>query len=102
MATPRTIPITRVVSTEDGGSRFVDAEVALTNATSIGFLSDMEDAKGIIFRETDGRFSYLFLSWHSTLLDEVTLEWRRWSLSENLRISIPKPCNSLTRFIDLI
>ncbi|RUS19018.1 hypothetical protein BC937DRAFT_87872 [Endogone sp. FLAS-F59071] len=60
MATPRVIPITRIVPTEDGGSCFVDAEVALTNATSIGFLSDMENAKGIIFRETDGSYDLDF------------------------------------------
>ena len=52
--------ITRVYSGEDGESHFEDVEIALTNAGDIGALSQLQDATGIVFRQTAADYQYDF------------------------------------------
>jgi hypothetical protein len=52
--------ITRVYSGEDGESHFEDVEIALANAGDIGALSRLEDATGIVFRQTEADYQYDF------------------------------------------
>jgi hypothetical protein len=56
----RTIALIRVVSTPDGGTTFIDADIALTNSTTIGTLSERQPVKDIIFRHTDEEYDLDF------------------------------------------
>ena len=54
--------ITRLYTGEDGESHFEDIEIALEDAGDIGALSELEEATGIIFRETGSDYDY---DWHN-------------------------------------
>lgn len=54
------ITITRIYSDENGESRFEDFEVPLKNNGDIGFLSEDEAAKSIVFREVKPSYDYDF------------------------------------------
>ncbi|GAA5522686.1 hypothetical protein LQ318_13095 [Aliifodinibius salicampi] len=54
--------ITRLYTGEDGESQFEDIEIALEDAGDIGVLSELEEATGIIFRETGPKYDY---DWHN-------------------------------------
>lgn len=54
------ITITRVYSDENGESRFEDFEVPLKNNGDIGFLSEDEAVKSIVFREVKPSYDYDF------------------------------------------
>lgn len=54
------IQITRIYSGADGESHFEDFEVSLNDNGDIGFLSDGEPAKTIIFREVAPSYDYDF------------------------------------------
>ena len=45
--------ITRVYTGDDGESHFEDIEVPLVDRGKIGWISNLETATGIVFRETD-------------------------------------------------
>ena len=53
--------ITRIGVTTDGGSRFEEMEIELTDAGEIGRLSEPYAASGIIFRENDPEYDF---DWH--------------------------------------
>lgn len=53
---------TRIYSDGSGKSCFEELSIPLQDAGSIGFLSQLEPATGIIFRETPGTYNY---SWHN-------------------------------------
>lgn len=52
--------ITRIYSDADGESRFEDFEVLLKDKGGIGFLSDDEAARSIVFREVAPSYEYDF------------------------------------------
>lgn len=54
------IQITRVYSDTDGESHFEDFEVPLKNNGDIGFLSDDQPVKSIVFREVSPSYDYDF------------------------------------------
>ncbi len=54
------IQITRIYSDANGDSLFEDLEVPLNNKGDIGFLSDDEPAKSIVFREVVPSYDYDF------------------------------------------
>src|SRR6218665_3143155 len=54
------ITITRIYSDSSGESHFQDFEVMLKNNGDIGFLSDDEPVKSIIFREVKPYYDYDF------------------------------------------
>ncbi|CAD0001576.1 cupin domain-containing protein [Flavobacterium chungangense] len=54
------IQITRVYSDKNGESHFEDFEVLLRNNGDIGFLSDDEPVKSIVFREVSPSYDYDF------------------------------------------
>lgn len=54
------ITITRVYSDSNGESHFEDFEVPLQNKGEIGFLSEDETAKSIVFREVNPSYDYDF------------------------------------------
>lgn len=54
--------ITRLYTGEDGESHFEDIEIPLKQAGNIGRLSELEEATGIIFRETGPDYDY---DWHN-------------------------------------
>lgn len=54
------ITITRVYSDTNGESHFEDFEVPLKNNGDIGFLSDDEPVKSIVFREVKPSYDYDF------------------------------------------
>lgn len=54
--------ITRLYTGEDGESHFEDIEIPLKQAGNIGRLSELEEATGIIFRETGPDYDY---NWHN-------------------------------------
>src|SRR5215212_7451636 len=53
-------PITRVYSDSNGDSHFEEIEVELHEAGSVGRLSDVLPAKGIIFREVEPTYDWNF------------------------------------------
>ena len=53
--------VTRIYATADGESHFADVEIPLSDAGTIGRLSDRVAATGVIFRETPGDYDY---DWH--------------------------------------
>lgn len=54
------VTITRIYSDANGESHFEDFEVALKNNGDIGFLSDGEPVKSIVFREVNPSYDYDF------------------------------------------
>lgn len=54
--------ITRLFTGPDGESHFEDFEIALSDAGSIGALSAMVSARGVIFRYTSEEYDY---RWHN-------------------------------------
>lgn len=54
------IQITRIYSDKNGESHFEDFEVPLNDHGDIGFLSDDEPVKSIVFREVKPSFDYDF------------------------------------------
>ncbi len=54
------IVITRIYSDKNGDSHFEDFEVPLHNKGVIGFLSDDETVKSIVFREVSPSYDYDF------------------------------------------
>ena len=52
--------ITRIYSDANGDSHFEDITIPLKSNGEIGFLSDEEPVKGIIFREVDASYDYDF------------------------------------------
>ena len=52
--------ITRVYSDSNGNSHFEDIEIPLKEAGSVGRLSNMISAKGIIFREVEQSYDWNF------------------------------------------
>jgi EutQ-like cupin domain len=55
--------IKRIFSDSDGESHFEEFEVTLTDSGDIGMLAQLQEATGIIFRETPGDYDY---PWHNT------------------------------------
>jgi hypothetical protein len=53
-------PITRVYSDSNGESRFEDIQIPLNEAGSIGRLSEVLPANGIIFREVEPSYDWSF------------------------------------------
>ncbi|MDZ7692447.1 MAG: hypothetical protein U5K69_15150 [Balneolaceae bacterium] len=54
--------VTRLYTGDDGESHFEDIEIPLQDAGEIGRLSELEEATGIIFRETSPYYDY---NWHN-------------------------------------
>lgn len=54
--------VTRLYTGDDGESHFEDIEIPLEDAGEIGRLSELEEATGIIFRETSQDYDY---DWHN-------------------------------------
>ena len=54
------IVITRVYSDSNGESHFEDINIPLKNYGDIGFLSEEQLVRGIIFREVDPSYNYDF------------------------------------------
>lgn len=54
------IQITRIYSDKNGESHFEDFQVPLKNNGDIGFLSDDEPVKSIVFREVNPSYDYDF------------------------------------------
>ncbi len=52
--------ITRVYTGDDGESHFEDIEVPLIDRGKIGWISNLETATGIVFRETDANYDLAF------------------------------------------
>ena len=52
--------ITRIYSDSNGDSHFEDVEIELTENGSVGKLSDVLPAKGIIFREVEPSYDWDF------------------------------------------
>jgi hypothetical protein len=55
------LKITRIGVTSDGGSRFEQMEIELTDAGELGRLSGPYEASSVIFRENDPDYDY---DWH--------------------------------------
>ncbi len=54
--------ITRLYTGSDGESHFEDIEIPLEDSGDIGVVSQLQDATGIIFRETAPDYDY---DWHT-------------------------------------
>ena len=54
--------ITRLYTGSDGESHFEDIEIPLEDSGDIGVMSQLQDATGIIFRETSPDYDY---DWHT-------------------------------------
>jgi hypothetical protein len=52
--------ITRIYTGDDGESHFEDVEVPLVDRGHIGAISPLEQATGIVFRETGGDYDFDF------------------------------------------
>ena len=52
--------ITRVYTGDDGESHFEDVEIELVDRGGIGWISKLQDATGVVFRETDGDYDFDF------------------------------------------
>jgi hypothetical protein len=52
--------VTRIYSDSNGDSHFADIEIPLTEAGSIGRLSDILPANGIVFREVEPSYDWNF------------------------------------------
>ena len=56
----RTMKITRVYTGADNKSHFEDIEVELKDGGKAGFMSSLQKATGVVFRETDGSYNFDF------------------------------------------
>lgn len=56
----KTMTILRIYTGADNRSHFEDVEIPLKSAGKIGFLSELMQATGIVFRETGGDYNYDF------------------------------------------
>ncbi|KAK9710205.1 hypothetical protein K7432_008596 [Basidiobolus ranarum] len=54
--------VTRIVTTSDGGSKFLHMDIPLDITNPLGNLSKKYDVKGVVFRETEGTYD---LDWHN-------------------------------------
>jgi hypothetical protein len=52
--------ITRVYTGPDNQSHFEDREIPLKDGGKAGFMSEVMNATGVVFRETDGSYNYDF------------------------------------------
>ncbi|NQZ98878.1 MAG: hypothetical protein HRU01_20435 [Myxococcales bacterium] len=52
--------ITRIFTGDDGESHFEDIDVPLEDFGSIGRISKLEDATGVVFREVDADYDFDF------------------------------------------
>ncbi len=52
--------VVRIYTGEDGESHFEDVEIPLRDLGAIGSISELEEATGIVFRETDGDYELGF------------------------------------------
>ncbi len=52
--------ITRIYTGEDNESHFEDLEVPMNDHGTIGSISSLENATGVVFRETDGDYDFGF------------------------------------------
>ncbi len=62
MSNEQIVKITRLYTGESGISHFEDIEVELEDNGKIGFLSEIEEATGIIFRTNSKDYNY---DWHN-------------------------------------
>lgn len=67
------ITITRIYSDANGESHFEDFEVPLKNNGDIGFLSDDEPVKSIVFREVSPSYDYDF---HNHKTASILFYWK--------------------------
>jgi hypothetical protein len=56
----KTMTILRIYTGADNRSHFEDVQIPLKSAGKIGFLSELMQATGIVFRETGGDYNYDF------------------------------------------
>lgn len=56
----KTLTILRIYTGADNRSHFEDVQIPLKSAGKIGFLSELMQATGIVFRETGGDYNYDF------------------------------------------
>jgi quercetin dioxygenase-like cupin family protein len=56
----RSVAVVRIYTGTDGKSHFEDVRVPLEDQGKVGFLSKVEKATGIVFRETAGDYNYDF------------------------------------------
>lgn len=56
----KTMTILRIYTGADNRSHFEDVEIPLKSAGKIGFLSELMQATGIVFRETGADYNYHF------------------------------------------
>lgn len=102
--------VTRIATGADGETHFGDIEIPLSDAGSIGRLSDMVPATGIVFRETPADYDY---DWHPAprrqyivLLDgaiEITVgdgETRRFQGGDVLLVEDTEGRGHRTRTVD--
>ena len=54
--------LTCIGVTDEGGSRFAEMEIELTDGGEIGRLSEPMAASGVVFRENDGGYDF---DWHN-------------------------------------
>ena len=102
--------VTRIATGADGETHFDDVEIPLSDAGSIGRLSDMVPATGVVFRETPADYDY---DWHPAprrqyivLLDgaiEITVgdgETRRFRGGDVLLVEDTEGRGHRTRTVD--
>ncbi len=56
----KSLQITRVYTGDDGESHFEEVEVSLVDRGGIGAISQLQDATGVVFRQTDGDYDFDF------------------------------------------
>lgn len=56
----RTLTVVRIYTGADNQSHFEDVQIPLKPSGKIGFLSELMQATGIVFRETSGDYNYEF------------------------------------------
>src|SRR6266436_1323322 len=56
----RSMKITRIYTGADNKSHFEDVEVPLKEGGKAGFMSDLQKATGVVFRETGGNYDFDF------------------------------------------
>jgi hypothetical protein len=56
----KTMTVVRIYTGSDNQSHFEDVKIPLKSTGKVGFLSDLMQATGIVFRETGGDYNYDF------------------------------------------
>ena len=56
----RTMTVVRIYTGPDNRSHFEDVQISLKNTGKVGFISELMQATGIVFRETGGDYNYDF------------------------------------------